>query len=442
MPRTLLPMLLGDEEERRYFSLFHSRTAPVFAGYYDASFWDRFILQISQAEPAVHHAVVALASLHETFHCSTEYTPASDQYGLRQYNKSLAGLNRYMSTAKGKSIDIVLICCILFTAFESLRGDYTTAGQHLQSGLKILSSSRQELLSSEFHDDIVPVFVRLRVQAKSIIDTELTLDDPSTTRAVSVPKRFLRLGEARTTCFRLLSLVFDLCQGQVQALEKDHLHCQKQKERRAHYKSLLDQWQVGFDDFLSQSSTSMDSRDFSGATLLKIHHVTAALILEASSTILQCNFDRLLPQFQQIVSLAKSLIKATEATGVSPRTPLLWVDIGIIAPLFLVATRCRDPLLRREAVRLISVPRREGSWDAQAAATMAERVIAIEEEGLPHVNVAQDVPESSRIYALRPSKIDLVTHQVKSLFLQNATKVGDYTCTPEETLTWDDAPCP
>lgn len=113
--------------------------------------------------------------------------------------------------------------------------------------------------------------------------------------------------------------------------------------------------------------------------------------------------------------------------------------MGIIAPLFVVPTKCRDPDLRREAARLLPSRRREGPWDARVAATITERVIAIEEEGLPDVNVAQDVPESSRIFGIQLSKIDWATHQIKVVFYRNATKSRGDICSLEETLTWSGA---
>lgn len=443
MPRTLLPLLRGDQEERRYFDFFRSRTAPDLAGYFDANFWDHFVLQLSQAEPAVHHAVVALASLHEDFNDRTAYKVGSQQYSLSQYNKSLVSLSRYMSTGKERSVDKVMICCILFAAFESFRGDYEMAGQHLKCGLKILSSSRQDPLSSKFtNDDIVPVFIRLCVQFKSMIPTNFALDD-LTTGAVSVPRRFSRLGEARDTIYTIMTLVFDFnAKVEVLILENGEIQSEKDAEmvleQQAHHRSLLEQWQVVFDDFLSQLSRSMDCKDLSGAILLKILYSTLTIFLNLSFSFLQCQFDRFLPWFQNIVSLAKSLIKATEETRVSPEVHSLGLDMGIIAPLYFVATRCRDPLLRREAIHLLSSPRCEGPWDASIAAIVAGRVIAIEEEGLPQVKVAQDVPESSRIYEIMPREIDTAKSEAKLLFHQNAKTRGQPS-TFEERLTWDGA---
>lgn len=102
--------------------------------------------------------------LHEDLNGSTEHQPGSDQFGLKQYNKSLASLNRYLSTANDKSVDIVLICCILFVSFDSLRGDYLIAGKHLQCGLKILCSSRRDPLNLKSRcENIVSVLVELYI---------------------------------------------------------------------------------------------------------------------------------------------------------------------------------------------------------------------------------------------------------------------------------------
>lgn len=435
MPRTLLPILPGDQEERRYFALFRSRTAPLFAGYFDANFWDRFVPQISHAEPAVHHAVVALASLHEDLDGSTEHQPGSDQFGLKQYNKSLASLNRYLSTANDESVNIVLICCILFVTFESLRGNYLTAGKHLQCGLKILSGSRQDPLNSESRsEEIVSVMVELYVQVKSILDDNIDLCDP-TTGAVYVPERFSSPSEARNTLISITSLVFDIRPDAALNL-KPLEQAEILSERQAYYLSLLQQWQVGFDDLLSHLSISMDSKDLNGAILLKIHHITISTFLDDYLTHLQCDLDRFLPQFKKIVSLAQSFVEATKETGISSGGHFLSPYMGIIAPLFVVATKCRDPGIRRAAVRLFPSHRREGPWDSRVAAIITERVIAIEEEGLPDVNAAQDVPESSRIFEINLGKIDWATHQIKVVFCQNATKSRGNICRFEETLTW------
>ena len=50
----------GDEQERRSFSFFRSRTAFEIAGYFPSYFWETLILQASHADPAILHVVIAL----------------------------------------------------------------------------------------------------------------------------------------------------------------------------------------------------------------------------------------------------------------------------------------------------------------------------------------------------------------------------------------------
>ncbi|KAL9626037.1 MAG: hypothetical protein Q9164_007958 [Protoblastenia rupestris] len=72
--------------------------------------------------------------------------------------------------------------------------------------------------------------------------------------------------------------------------------------------------------------------------------------------------------------------------------------MGIIAPLYFTVSSCRDPILRRRAVRLLeNLPRQEGTWNAVTAAQVGAWVIAVEEEGLGEVTSADNVPTSSRV---------------------------------------------
>jgi hypothetical protein len=55
-------------------------------------------------------------------------------------------------------------------------------------------------------------------------------------------------------------------------------------------------------------------------------------------------------------------------------------ELSSIIPLFMVACRCRDPMLRRRALRLLlSCRRREGAWDSFGAGMVAMQCIKMEE---------------------------------------------------------------
>ena len=67
---------------------------------------------------------------------------------------------------------------------------------------------------------------------------------------------------------------------------------------------------------------------------------------------------------------------------------------GIVSPLYVTISRCRDPAVRRKALLLMQrCKRREGLWDSALAARLGERVIEIEEFRARELN--SDLVESS-----------------------------------------------
>lgn len=91
--------------------------------------------------------------------------------------------------------------------------------------------------------------------------------------------------------------------------------------------------------------------------------------------------------FREIIEMAR--IQLTCST----HDPMFAFDMQNVWPLFVVAKKCRDPVVRREAVRLlIEWPRREGIWDSVVAAAISKWVVSIEEEGM----VADFVEERKR----------------------------------------------
>lgn len=96
-----------------------------------------------------------------------------------------------------------------------------------------------------------------------------------------------------------MSLVLDFCRIGLLDLEKREVQSEKPEillDQQAYYTSLLEQWWIWFDDFLSQLSTSMDSKDLIVAILLKIHYIIRNFPVVTLS-FWQCNFDKFLFQF-------------------------------------------------------------------------------------------------------------------------------------------------
>ena len=75
-------------------------------------------------QPAIKHAVVALAALHERFErndssiLSSNCDIAQGGFALQQYNSAIAELTKPFAVGKELPFDICLVACVLFVCFE------------------------------------------------------------------------------------------------------------------------------------------------------------------------------------------------------------------------------------------------------------------------------------------------------------------------------------
>ncbi len=92
----------------------------------------------------------------------------------------------------------------------------------------------------------------------------------------------------------------------------------------------------------------------------------------------QTVYDEFTYHFNEIIRHAEIYIKCKAVQQCS-----FTIEVGAVPPLYLTATKCRIPSLRRRALDLLSkAPRKECNWGARSTAEIVARVIAVEEEGL------------------------------------------------------------
>ena len=111
-------------------------------------------------------------------------------------------------------------------------------------------------------------------------------------------------------------------------------------------------------------------------------------------------FDDFTSHFEQIVHYADVYL----SSHANDRATFTF-ETGAVAPLFLTATRCRIPSLRRQALDLMRrAPRKECFHGAESTAEVAGRVIDIEEEGLARLEDDLPPPEAFRVHKLELMK--------------------------------------
>ena len=115
---------LGDLAERRAFHFFRSRTAPQLSGYFASDFWECLVPLSTHHQPAIRHAVIALAALHERFEnndnsiLNSNHDIAQGGFALQQYNRAIGCLIKPVAAGGQQALDVSLVACILFSFFE------------------------------------------------------------------------------------------------------------------------------------------------------------------------------------------------------------------------------------------------------------------------------------------------------------------------------------
>ena len=110
-------------------------------------------------------------------------------------------------------------------------------------------------------------------------------------------------------------------------------------------------------------------------------------------------FNAFMPEFREILSLSDRVIRETRLDCIG--TPIISFDIGVIAPLFLVALKCRKPAMRRKGIILLKqAPEREGMWLRASCVQYAEFKLEMEERGCQEILEGGGVlPEWNRIHS-------------------------------------------
>lgn len=170
--------------ECQAFDFFRLQTIKQLPGGSSDLLWERLALCMSAQEPAVAHAVVALASLHRSFtqDGSSVLDSAQYQLALQYCNKAMSSTRSIIgvpsiATHPDCDVEILLILTLLLFSFEVLHGHWDRATLHLRTGLRIVYNNIRyrpdQLQNQGLRDDPSRHAVLLRVTPCSNIDIML-----------------------------------------------------------------------------------------------------------------------------------------------------------------------------------------------------------------------------------------------------------------------------
>ncbi|KAH8649161.1 hypothetical protein BX600DRAFT_110816 [Xylariales sp. PMI_506] len=107
--------------------------------------------------------------------------------------------------------------------------------------------------------------------------------------------------------------------------------------------------------------------------------------------------DRILQQQQQLNAGRGGVVDERAMTGASLKS-LFTFELGLLPPLYITATKCRHPTLRRQALGLMRrAPAQEGLWNRDILMQVAQRAIQLEEGQLAYSRNEQGIYDSSTV---------------------------------------------
>ncbi|KAL3455181.1 hypothetical protein BJX64DRAFT_295301 [Aspergillus heterothallicus] len=364
------------EPEKASFAFFLAQGAACFPADFA-----RGILQAAQVDRVFTDAIVALGAAQQMYEFGEDDRARLGNVAMVAYGRALRRLRGLGAGAEGEgevhlrgrgSVEVLLLCCVLFACFESLRGCRRSAVVHIKCGLDVLrqsergSQGRWALVSRE---TMAAMFTRLDNQIVELLGVSFyeTMDENSSDKVYFPGPISVKLptSDLRTSVDMHLNHLFHR-QLRLALVAGGRLPSDENSPAEAETPVSVKRQQVLF------KTEALDTE------LLQIWQLMAELYeLVGPGMGPEEAWDPYVEEFGVIVALSEKYLSQER-----PRTQkrIFGFSIGVIPPLYMTATRCRDPHIRRQAIRLLAeYPRREVMWDSTVAAEVARKVMEIEE---------------------------------------------------------------
>ena len=268
----------------------------------------------------------------------------------------------------------------------------------MASGRAIAAQYRQSTPRFGFKDtprEISEVFARLDVFALTFNDDaapyRYTLDDLMKTAPEIIPSDFDSIRQAHVVLVDLLRWMLILGSHIRRNASTSPGTPSGFEEQLAACRHRFCEWKQYWDQLIL---------DTDGIDLLHVHNVDlwytwAIILINAGFFGHETRYDAQLHHFERLVHLCEAISHNISCVA---EIAAFSLDLGYLVPAFFCAIRCRDPQLRRRAIRVLeSRDRREAFWGSTGAAAIATRWMQVEEEDLGEIASVEEVPESKRI---------------------------------------------
>ncbi len=339
------------------------------------------MLQASRSIPVVQHAVFALGFLLQAreedararlLTCATTSHVSEDlmQSSLLQYTKAMSLLSSETSCSQA-SQQSALIVCPLFMWIEILNRRLDAALQHLKGGLSILNSFNSAPTEPKIASSLRDMYTRLHAQARlhgsptSEFNTQAmnvrvggpgTLSGPFADLAEA--RRYLD-GIAEALYLEVRNIHTSTGNSKVLGSGSAEMVGEDDSSLVEMLRLSLTKWHARFVTLTNDSTSGRPSHTSSAEAMLLLQHLSLNMIIEGVLCKSEMAYDQHTATFECILSLAERILSKNRPSGLA----VLPLDSGVIAPLFMIALKCRDIVVRWKAVALLELaPEQECMW--------------------------------------------------------------------------------
>ncbi|KAK6063396.1 hypothetical protein SCUP515_12463 [Seiridium cupressi] len=386
-PRQLFPGI-SNSAEGRALQFFCEVAGPLLPGATDPYFWTHVVMQFSNFEPAVRHAVVAISSLYERHQSDQRpgVISSSDGFALQHYTAAI----RELRTTENQPL--VLLVCVLFICIEFLQSNKESAIIHCKHGINVLGQVTSTYPWTREH--LVPIFRRLSLipfffaKRASDLPSLAGLDEPFS----EVIDTF---EEARTMIDVIMSRAMQLVRWgdeyRLGGLRHTPVSPNLLEEQEL-IGRLLDRWHASFTKFavkmavpaspvaqrikLEQQYVQQMSTAF-----LSISYETGMIWRHIAFACNETEYDDYMDGYRRVVEQALAIAPASpDFVCMVPNRPKFIFEMGFVPLLYFVVVKCRDLETRLLALRFmqsLGVPR-ESLWDVNTTYALGRRIIEVE----------------------------------------------------------------
>ena len=447
--------------ELRALDRFQRRTAYEVAGIGSVDMWTQFLLPAAHCEPGVRHAIVALGIAHEEHINSRGLMFRWSDSILAEYRKAVSEVLKLDYSSGSSSVDVALATTVVFASLESLTGHPKAALKHAQSGLRILDEEAER--NSRSHTAQIPRHM-LYTSLQHFESQSLEVGDYNLCRHLDGTVPDVLFG-GRTPTMREAFNAIEVFHNSLQHFSgwgarvlpgafPDLTIVNRVMDEFDVYRKTWKRMKLALAPLYNQGNSTHMRAD---GILLKMAEMDYDMHFDLDRGVQGCGIDDFTEEYETLMQYIEAYLDLAVGTMTPPSTPLStpssdgsiiytpspsdnWSSCGIedyahpsarlllpkpetgyfptfslsssiVRTLHQICTQCRDPRIRRRALRLLHLcNRREGIWDSHIVAEIDTRLIELEEANAlqqlrsklgkkapSYIENAAQIPPSARI---------------------------------------------